>query len=166
MFEIEKDVEKSETPNADTTFENLGIDLFENSHLLPAEVQEVINRYGELDEPTYNNCEAMLKELEPLGYTFDYELDAIPYDLRPIRSNESLKLIADILNAYYGKSVFEYDKTWPRVQNTINRYERNDITLTYNEDTNEYQVTLTGIKTNPITSLVAINQIIELYDRN
>jgi hypothetical protein len=140
------------------------IDLFESSHLLPAEVQEVINRYGELDEPTYDNCEAMLKELEPLGFSFEYELDAIPYDLRPIEKSESLKLIADILNAYFGKSVFEYDQSWPRVQNIVNRYERNDITLTYEEDTADYQITLTGIKTNPATSLVAINQIISLYD--
>ena len=65
------------------------IDLFENSHLLPVEVKSVIDRYGELDEPTYDNCEAMLKELEPLGYTFDYELDAIPYDLRPIEKSEN-----------------------------------------------------------------------------
>jgi hypothetical protein len=153
--------------NIDGQFDNdeeSKIDLFESSHLLPVKVQEVINRYGELDEPTYDNCEAMLKELEPLGYTFGYELDATPYDLRPIEQSVSLKLIADILNAYFGKSVFEYDQSWLRVQNITNRYERNDITLTYDKDTSYYQITLTGIKTNPETSLVAINQIISLYD--
>lgn len=56
-------------------------DLFENPESLPAEVQEVLNRYATEDE-TYENAEALLSELQPLGYTFEYGLDAIPYGLK------------------------------------------------------------------------------------
>lgn len=60
-----------------------GLDLFKNHELLPKEIQEIIEKYGECD--TYKDCEKMLAELKPLGYTFEYYLDAIPYDLRKIQ---------------------------------------------------------------------------------
>jgi hypothetical protein len=34
----------------------------------------------------YRGLEKALKEVEKIGYTFDYYLDAVPYDLRPIGS--------------------------------------------------------------------------------
>lgn len=58
-------------------------DLFEHPELIPAEVQEVLNRYSEEDQ-TYDTCRAMLAEVEALGYTFDYYLDAVPFDLKKI----------------------------------------------------------------------------------
>lgn len=58
-------------------------DLFETLHLLPREVQECINTFSG-KENTYNNCSILLRELKKLGYTFDYNLDAEPYNLRKI----------------------------------------------------------------------------------
>jgi len=58
-------------------------DLFENIESLPTEVQEVLNRYSGEDE-TYENAEALLSELQPLGYTFEYGLDAVPYGLKKV----------------------------------------------------------------------------------
>jgi hypothetical protein len=58
------------------------IDLFETPELLPTKVKALINRLT--DSPTYKSNEALLKRLKPLGYTFDYYLDAIPYNLRKI----------------------------------------------------------------------------------
>lgn len=57
-------------------------DLFEHYEDLPQEVQAILEKYGEVE--TYQQCEAMLKECEALGYTFDYYLDAVPYNLRKI----------------------------------------------------------------------------------
>jgi len=58
------------------------IDLFESSDLLPP---EVLNIYKEFpDELTYNQCAYFLKRMEALGYTFEYYLDAVPFNLKKI----------------------------------------------------------------------------------
>jgi hypothetical protein len=59
------------------------IDLFEDIDSLPENVQAVLAKYSGADE-TYTNAEEMLAELEPLGYTFEYGLDALPFNLREI----------------------------------------------------------------------------------
>ena len=65
-------------------FEDGGeIDLFEDIDSLPENVQAVLAKYSGADE-SYTNAEAMLAELEPLGYTFEYGLDALPFNLREI----------------------------------------------------------------------------------
>jgi hypothetical protein len=61
-------------------------DLFNTPEKLPIEVQNVLNKYGEIE--TYDQCKAMLKELTKLGYTFEYYLDAQPYDLQKIKSTK------------------------------------------------------------------------------
>jgi len=58
------------------------IDLFEQYETLPQSVQDVLLKYSEID--TYEDCEKLLTELKPLGYTFDYYLDATPFNLRKI----------------------------------------------------------------------------------
>jgi hypothetical protein len=55
------------------------MDLFETFEELPQVVQNVINAHGE--DFTYASCDVLLLKLKPLGYTFEYGLDAIPYDL-------------------------------------------------------------------------------------
>lgn len=57
------------------------LDLFEHYHLLPENVQEVLMKYGEIDQ-TYENCSALEKELDALGYSMEYGLDAVPYNLQ------------------------------------------------------------------------------------
>lgn len=57
------------------------IDFFDNYETLPKEVQNVLDKY---EGGTYESCESMLKELNPLGYTFEYYLDATPYNLTKI----------------------------------------------------------------------------------
>lgn len=56
-------------------------DLFEETEFLPIEVQIILNKYSMRDN-TYENCESMLKEMKELGYTFEYGLDAIPFNLK------------------------------------------------------------------------------------
>lgn len=57
-------------------------DLFENPQTLPQHIQTIVYDFG---EEGYKECEAMLEKLKPLGYTFEYGLDGIPYNLRKIK---------------------------------------------------------------------------------
>jgi hypothetical protein len=59
-------------------------DLFETPELIPDEVQAVLETFNEDCDNTYLELERLLRNIEPLGYTFDYYLDAEPYGLRPI----------------------------------------------------------------------------------
>lgn len=62
-------------------------DLFEAIETLPEDVQAVLEEFSSCDE-TYENCEALLKALHLHGYTFEYGLDAVPYDLALIEDEE------------------------------------------------------------------------------
>lgn len=59
-------------------------DLFETPEKLPKKVLDVLNRYN-LEDPTYLTLEKMLVELNSMGYTFDYYLDCIPFNLRKLK---------------------------------------------------------------------------------
>ena len=59
-------------------------DLFETPELIPSEVQAIFESFDEDSGNTYFELDRLLSELEPLGYIFDYYLDAEPYGLRPI----------------------------------------------------------------------------------
>jgi len=58
------------------------IDLFEQYHLLPQNMQDLLLSYGDFEE-TYENCEKLLKDCQ----AFDYYLDALPYNLRLLTTN-------------------------------------------------------------------------------
>ena len=57
------------------------MDLFEVIITLPQEVQDVIATF---EDETYDECRRLLDELEPLGYTFEYYLDAVPFNLKKL----------------------------------------------------------------------------------
>jgi hypothetical protein len=62
-------------------------DLFEQYETLPPEVQSIIEKYNliELDKGMdYPDCKNFVAELEQVGYTCDYGLDAQPYDLKKL----------------------------------------------------------------------------------
>jgi hypothetical protein len=66
---------------------NKGIDLFEDYKNIPPELQKVLDKNdNNLMGGDYRGLEKALKEVEKIGYTFDYYLNAVPYDLRPIGS--------------------------------------------------------------------------------
>jgi hypothetical protein len=81
---------------------NQKTDLFSTPELLPIEVQNVINKYSEDWGESYEECENMLKELRPLGYTFDYYLDASPFNLQPIEPITTLEQFAELINSEDG----------------------------------------------------------------
>ncbi len=65
------------------------IDLFEQYDKQPPELKEIVDKYqekyieGDMD---YKDTEEFLKEVEKIGFTFDYYLDNEPYDLRAIHA--------------------------------------------------------------------------------
>jgi len=63
-------------------------DLFETPELIPDNVRAVFEKYDNGDELSYDEIFKLHTEVEELGYTFDYYLDAVPYDLRKIETNQ------------------------------------------------------------------------------
>lgn len=57
------------------------MDMFEQYELLPIEVQAILDKYSE-KENDYENCSNLVDELEQVGWTCDYGLDAEPFNLR------------------------------------------------------------------------------------
>ena len=57
-------------------------DLFEQLGTLPAEVQRIIEKFGDTND--YSECEKLRSELKKHGYTCEYGLDGVPYNLAPI----------------------------------------------------------------------------------
>jgi hypothetical protein len=62
------------------------IDLFNHYKTLPKEFQKLLLKWGDIlaDQQTYTNCNKFLKAVGKHGYTFEYYLDAIPFNLTKI----------------------------------------------------------------------------------
>jgi hypothetical protein len=61
------------------------MDLFEHYDKMPEDLKKVCDKWDEYNSTTgldYNTCSQFLNEIEAIGYTFDYGLDAEPYNLR------------------------------------------------------------------------------------
>jgi hypothetical protein len=71
-------------------------DLFETPELIPQDVQAILETFNEDADP-YHELDRLINELEAIGYTFDYFLDADPYGLRP--SNIELEYLEGWENA-------------------------------------------------------------------
>ena len=56
-------------------------DLFEDVENLPQQVQDIIEKYDEMDLD-YNSCRNLVNDLNKVGYTCEYGLDAMPINLR------------------------------------------------------------------------------------
>ena len=56
------------------------MDLFENYEQQPENLKEICDRYAKMDN-CYIICEQFLKEVEAIGYTFEYGLDSQPFNL-------------------------------------------------------------------------------------
>lgn len=63
--------------------ENEVTDLFQQYEILPKNVQKILSKYDDHDE-TYTNCEKLIKQLNKVGYTCEYYLNAVPYNLKKL----------------------------------------------------------------------------------
>ena len=61
------------------------MDNFANYKNLPLEVQAVLDKHSGDDE-TYATCQELQDELEQIGWTCEWGLDAVPYGLRKIKT--------------------------------------------------------------------------------
>ena len=62
-----------------------GVDLFEDYDDIPENVKKVLDKHSEgFENGDYKHLEKAKKELEKIGYTFEYGLDGEAYDLRKI----------------------------------------------------------------------------------
>lgn len=59
------------------------IDWFMHYEHLSDEVNTIIESFDE-EKDAYAECERLLTELKPHGYTFEYYLDGVPFNLRRI----------------------------------------------------------------------------------
>jgi len=57
------------------------MDLFENYDQQPKILSDILNQYN-LENMTYKNCKEMLQKVNEIGYTFEYGLDAQPFNLK------------------------------------------------------------------------------------
>lgn len=67
--------------------ESTGFDYFEYPELIPPNVQNVLNKYEHalVNGILYEELDQMHEEMEEIGWTFEYYLDAEPYNLKPIQ---------------------------------------------------------------------------------
>jgi len=67
-------------------------DLFQAQETLPDNIRAILDKYAAQHEQPgvdgYQLCREMLEEMEANGYTFDYGLDGVPYDLQVIESED------------------------------------------------------------------------------
>lgn len=65
--------------------EGEGVNLFEDYENIPKNVQDILDEHAEaFEDGDYKELEKALKELNKIGYTFEYGLDGGAYDLRKI----------------------------------------------------------------------------------
>ncbi len=64
-------------------------DLFETPEKLPKQIQAILKRYNDLEIEKgiqYNDLIRLGKEMAKYGYSFDFYLDCIPYNLQKIKN--------------------------------------------------------------------------------
>jgi hypothetical protein len=60
------------------------VDMFEHVEELPQDVQDILEQFSNDWDDSYIKCSELLTALNAVGYTCDYYLDAIPYNLRKL----------------------------------------------------------------------------------
>ncbi len=58
------------------------MDMFDTQEMIPDEVVKVFENF----RYNYECCEITLMKVQSLGYTFDYYLDAVPFNFRKVDS--------------------------------------------------------------------------------
>ena len=64
------------------------IDLFSDYNSLPSEVKSILDSFNITFEngASYDDCNNFILELNKVGFTCDYGLDAVPYGLQKIKA--------------------------------------------------------------------------------
>ena len=101
-----------------------GVDLFEDYEDQPKEVEAIISKY-EIEDYNYDVLQQMKEELESIGYTMDYGLDAEPIDLRKIGQRGK--------SEFYAKggetSKYNYGRSWHMDKRKFNKSEDYELPM-------------------------------------
>jgi hypothetical protein len=57
------------------------MDYFDCYDELPEEVQSILNKFRHIDYTDYTDCDNLINDLNKVGWTCEYDLDAVPYNL-------------------------------------------------------------------------------------
>jgi DNA-binding ferritin-like protein len=87
-----------------------GVDLFEDYENIPTEVNAILEKYDNFQDADYEDLNRGLEELEKIGYTFNYGLDASPYDLRKIGEKGRSEVMEENEYAKGGKVKSTFDE--------------------------------------------------------
>ena len=60
------------------------LDLFEHIDLLPLSVRDILGKHLNNWVDDYDHCSMLVADLEVVGYTCDYYLDGVPFNLTKI----------------------------------------------------------------------------------
>jgi hypothetical protein len=64
-------------------------DYFEEYDKLPDNIKDLMDRYlNDADDYDYKRLQNIQKEFEKEGWTFDFGLDAEPYELKPLKKSK------------------------------------------------------------------------------
>jgi len=100
------------------------IDLFEDYENMPPKIAKIFDKYSEdFEDGNYKGLSMALKEMQQIGYTFEYYLDGQAYGLRPIGVPlNQLKGYEDFEEDYAkGGGVYDSaDGISPAIQNAFN----------------------------------------------
>lgn len=105
------------------------IDLFEHYETLPDNVKSIINSY-ENEENDYNTCQRLIDDLEEVGYTCEFGLDAEPFNLQKILT---LKEYSDLIGYDMEAKTLEEIQDFAEVQLDVTLW---DYPLEEKEDIN------------------------------
>lgn len=105
------------------------MDLFEHYETLPDNVKSIINSY-ENEENDYNTCQRLIDDLEEVGYTCEFGLDAEPFNLQKILT---LKEYSDLIGYDMEAKTLEEIQDFAEVQLDVTLW---DYPLEEKEDIN------------------------------
>jgi hypothetical protein len=94
-----------------------GVDLFEDYEDQPKEVKAILANY-EMEDNDYETLQKLKAELESIGYTMDFGLDAEPYDLRKIGEKGKSEFYAKGGYMAEGEN-YEYVNTFKRFDSNV-----------------------------------------------
>lgn len=58
------------------------VDLLDDWDSMPDDIREVMDRLSDLDSLDYSKVKEVEQAAEAIGYTFDWGLDGVPFNLR------------------------------------------------------------------------------------
>ena len=145
------------------------VDLFEHYEKLPDQINKVLESWDE-DAEGYAECNRLQKALEPLGYTFDYYLDAEPFNLRIVEIHQLESLSKKALISQIGKKVGHYSISLEDLRSAgSNELELSPGSILIHKETELFFKLATQAKTDELDSLIdkfkeqVLNQFILAY---